>query len=494
WLEGNQWLVHGRSSKEHQEDILAWIVNMASRKVVQLPMLGRGRVGHVCRWIDGGFAMLVGWTEAFAPQADLIAFDRDGRRKWSQNRIHGDSAVGQEMIASEGISLTRSNEIALLGMDEVAFFDTQGRPTQSWPVDERWGRRHKYLAGFWAGSDGTLLFEDFDATNSIVRTTASGRIISQYSPQDREGRKLVNGRSAKLSPDGRVWVTDQHSLARLDANGTTDLVIGPPPSELELTAFSQVVVDPFNQIHVLDERTPTVHSFNESGRRIGIHTFTRTGSPSASTQPHLSLSQEGHVYVSIDDEWLPLPPLSAPVNHPTSRMPNKPPPTASNTAGHGAIPSETPDHLILSEYENAVISPRNGQPSRWIERRADGNWLEMVQGNYIVGDGRFVLRSSSDLAGEWRSYATLFDRSGNALATAPLARGTSYGNILFDGTHFIYHTAAGLLWAKTDGTPEFRWAPEGHANMHDSFLASSGKELWVVHSETRTVDRYSLPP
>lgn len=102
---------------------------------------------------------------------------------------------------------------------------------------------------------------------------------------------------------------------------------------------------------------------------------------------------------------------------------------------------------------------------------------------------------ADDCDDHWR--ASLFSPTGEPLRSIPLDPMFAYGDILYDGRHYLLLSGDQLpeqgMWLfDLDGQPLGRAYPSV-VGRYQGILARGGRELWIVGVESKEVERYAMP-
>jgi len=191
----------------------------------------------------------------------LVVLDADGTFDWSR---------GTRLCASHEMCFTPTGRIALLdrGQDGVQLIRWRGW----WSTYTRLGLESGERGGaykFQCTPTGEFLFLCSNRTGStLVRTDEDFELRGEIEPRHSEGTP-INVR-VRVSPAGRIWASDWHSLSRLGQDGLAEITLGVSPEEHRLTGASHVAVDREDRIFAVAERDDAVHEFDRTGKRVRV--------------------------------------------------------------------------------------------------------------------------------------------------------------------------------------------------------------------------------
>lgn len=490
WLGGDRWLVWGSGDSDSVDPIHAWWVDGATGKVQAGPDLGRGRVDHICRWINGGFALLIGRIHDFAPSSTLVTFDRSGREVWRHTGSADGKEESQSFLLTSGMAFTASDQIAVVGNDQVRLFSREGRPSGRWFLSGNLGRELNSLGAVCSGSDGTLLMEELGKVRTFLRFSSDGRLLNEFSPRRPDGTPVAPIYGFATAPrGGELWLNDSASLVAVDATGRVAQVLGPEPRLEQLTVPSFQSVDAYGRLHVFDGRTGAVHSFDGQGRRLRVLDHALLRDPQCYRRSVFA-SADGTTIVNLESAP---PGFSGSVLFAPDATNGIPLHLDLDPVSQDLKPMRAPGRALVEGYEFAYLVGMDGRLIKRIERRHGGHWLCRVRDTKVLPDGRILIASQEGEDWDDRWYASLFSSEGEPLSSTELPIQPRLSTVDHARGSFVYSTESGFVWVNQKGQIVFRCVPRGSAGAALGWITNQERELWVLSGREGQMDRYALP-
>src|SRR5206468_3699553 len=112
----------------------------------------------------------------------------------------------------------------------LALFAPDGTPAKRIDLAKAWSRTPIYPEDLTADVEGGLVVTDRCCSRApLVRTAADGTVRENVTPWFPGRKQEMSPERVRVGPDGRLWVTDGSAVARLDADGVADRLLGEPP-------------------------------------------------------------------------------------------------------------------------------------------------------------------------------------------------------------------------------------------------------------------------
>ena len=180
-------------------------------------------------------------------------------------------------------------------------------------MKKAWGREPAYPSDLSADRDGGVVVHDFQGDPPIVRMNADGTIRAQVKPRLKEGR-TIDLRDAQVAPDGVLWVSDGHTLYRLES-GLVGRVLGEAPDSLRLDQAAAVTMDGKGRIYAVVGRTGAAHGFGPDGTWLHVCVPDASDVPDELREKVYLIDEKGAVFRTItrraDGLWLERPETAA---------------------------------------------------------------------------------------------------------------------------------------------------------------------------------------
>jgi len=321
WLDGDRWVV---VLSEHRVggQASAWWLNASNGEFKAITGFNSAPISKITRSRDGGFVALVVNDFKYTTEQAVIAFDKAGKSRWQikEDNIGNDrgffsllrrgmsylklDSTGKDSVlfSPEDLTVTTTGQIAVLDnvRNTIEFFSNKGNFRKALDIEKLWGREPSYLSEITADQRGGIIVQDFQGSSPLVRMDVSGKILSQFTPRHPNGRIIDVIGGCKVSPLGRIWVSDGECLIRLRDDGVADLVLGMGPSEDKLGKIAALTVDQQGRLYAVDERTGAVHVYDHRGTRLRVCKPDVTDFKGKLVQAHVAAAADGSVYLASD--------------------------------------------------------------------------------------------------------------------------------------------------------------------------------------------------
>lgn len=492
WLSSNLWIITA-SDKAVGGKGVGWWIEATSGKIKKIPDFNPPPVKSITGSRDGGFVVLATTRLKYSMEDALIAFDKNGRRKWQikQNNDGRESSL----FSPEDLTVTTGNQVAVLDNihKAVQVFSDQGAFLKSFKLEAAWGRKPNYPSGIAADKNDGIIIRDFNGSPPLVRMSADGRVIGQYGLKHADGRVIDPTFGVKVSPSGRVWVSDGDCLVRVNDEGIADLLLGDPPVGDRLEKVATLTVDQRGQLYAVDQRTGTVHVFDKQGKRDRVCRPDVTDFQEKLYSAHVAADAEGFVYLSNgmrfhdNPRWLVFPPDGQ------RRMEKR---FGLDDIKELLYPLPSGKNHLIVGYQNAFLVDPVGRTLRTIERKPDRKWLARPERASVAPDGSFAIVTGG---GHYRNQSwqiNLYDSSGKPMRTVLQPPDCMDSCFVFTGKYIVTRTKTEICVSDDHGKPVQKFAPAMDGFDTDSwecFSTNGGREVWFTCAERKTVVRFELP-
>ncbi len=439
WVGGSRFVI---SLSEFGVDgkAQAWWVDAETGKVEPIPAFDCPSIERLVGATDGRFVALAILRSKYTLEKFVIGFDSQGRRQWSLKDDFNNKEPGS-LFSVEGIALTTEGEIVVLEniVNTLKFFDRDGHFRRAIDLKQAWGRKPNYVAGITADVDGGFLVSDFHGSPPFVRMAHDGAVRGGFVPKHRDGRIIGTVYGTAAAADGHFWISDGHSLMRLNDAGVVERVLGESPKPAQLGRIAGITVDPQGRIYAIDSRTGSVHVFDSAGKLIHVCQTKPTDFKTEIWFPAITTNDKEDVYLGLGEQFYP--DFKRPYAHFSAdgrRLENVVLPAGECFFQPGS------GVLVTLRYEDVRLIDPAGKLLRTINRRPDGNWLERPHAIALAPDGSMAI-----LAGRSRGRevsANLYKANGDPIRTIslPEAVGT-FPRIAYDGRRLVIAGDSGLL-------------------------------------------------
>jgi sugar lactone lactonase YvrE len=488
WLKDDQWIViHSPGGAEAKSD--AWLLDVSARSMTPIEEFDCPAVEAVDGCDDGSFVVLARHRYRYTSTPELIAFDADGRRRWS---IKGETPDREGLFSPEDIAVTAGGTIAVIDSIRkvVQLFDKNGKRGRTIDLLKAFGHEPNYPTGIATDTNGGFIVHDFGGSPSNWRLSPDGQVVAKLEPRFADARKLdTDGLKAGL---GRLWTTDGHSLFRLTDDGLVDLVVPPLPETDEIAGVAGFTVDHRGLFYVVSTRTGAVHVFDPSGRFLRVMEplpgdfatnmwaaeMTVAGDGSVFVRESLSFEPGSYLKFSCEGKRIGRLEQSEEVFR--QRWHFKPASLQRWIAG----------------YQEVLLVDEGGKRLQTIKRRPDRNWLQRVGPLGVAPDGGVAVSSTNaDTFGPGEPAISLYGPQGEPWKTIKLPIADHVLDVAYDGRWIVVSTESGLLVVDSqDGTVRKLTPPATSAHPHWNVFFVPDPPGLLLHEEgTLGVLRYQMP-
>jgi hypothetical protein len=485
WIAADRWLIH-LSSLAVGGKSTAWWVDGASGGVTGLQGFDCPAIEAADGTGDGGFVVLATRRYRNTMDSQLIAFDGEGRRRWS---VEKDPVHPNVQFFRDGLAVTARKEIVVLRTTDAAIdtLDRDGKYLRTLDLKTAWAHKPNYLVGLATDAEGGFLVEDFGGPSPAVWMRAAGDVrLALPACKFADGR-AADLRAFRVAPGGAIWATDRKCLARVAEDGTVAEVRGSPPSAAGLEEVAAACMDAAGNLYFADRRTHAVHVFSPDGKHLRTCVPDPADFPAGSRADHLTADGEGNVYLACllseplgGREYLHFSPRGERVGKKRFGL--------EHSGRWHAQPAS--GNFWVVGYQEVYLTDPSGKLLREIRRQPDRGWLDGLRDACVARDGSLVLV----VAGWHTAGAVLnfYSAAGEPLRTVPLVLAGAPLALAYDGRRAVVSTEAEMLWIDAAGGSmerlEFPDSPPAAGSR--LFLRGEPEaELWVV--ERKTIRRFA---
>jgi DNA-binding beta-propeller fold protein YncE len=434
---------------------------------------------------DGRCAALTVEWRRHSMVDDLHLLDADGDILWS---LHNDAGYGgrpEELLSPEDIARDGTNIVVLDNIRHtLQTFSPGGRLVRAIDLDDVWPRKPNYPTDLAPDRDGGFIVFDFNASNTLVRIDADGRIRSECLPRHPDGTPFRVRDGIKRSPRGDLWTCDGHTLLGLDESGVVTRVLGPPLQTASLATPGHVTMDRNGRTYVADQRTRAVHVFGPDGSAVGRCEPEAADLKDINGVGAIATAPDGAVYVALGS---PLGRIH--FDHDLHRV--GPVKIDVESIGQSWHFAPTGDLCWVSTYHDVFLVQGLTQVVRTISRRTDGKWMAYPGPVSVAPDGTAAIscrNQNNELT------VVICEPDGTPRADIPLPAAWVWGaRPLFDGSRLFVRWQDELFRFGLDGTPEGRWPLPDGARWEGPFLDGPTGDLLFVDREGWLVRRFRCP-
>ena len=390
WLNDNRFLLT-LSAYGIEKKAKAWWLDTEQQTLVELTKFDCPSVECLARLPDGGFTALATARYRYTMTSGLHAFDADGATRWSIAENSSDDQ--NDLFSPEAIAVNEAGEIVVLDVirHTLQFFSQQGTFLRRIDLETVWGREPNYPSGLAAVHSG-LIIRDFGAKKPFVRVDGTGAQQSAFAPRLTDGR-LVDCVDFETTSDDRVWVTDRHSLMRLDKNGVVDHVVGASLQTRKLNDIATLEIDSNGTLYAVDRRTATTHVFDSTLKPSHRCELEPSDFSGELFSPSLAVDDSGETQLCVSDMANP------------SRFVRFS--SQGERLGIFELEARTwqrqpgSDVGMLVLYDHIEMLNAKRETTRSIHRRPDGIWLEHPKSVRFDDEGRFAVLAENESRNEY---------------------------------------------------------------------------------------------
>ena len=500
WLKGNIWVVTTSVRGERSETSSAVRVDAATGVVTPLSAFVAPSIDSLAGFADGGFVALTKDYKTYTIEGAVTAFDELGNKHWDIREGQGEN----EVFSPEAVAVATTGEVVILEniRNELKIFSPEGKHRTTIKLKDAWGREPNYPSGLRADSSGGVIVNDFNGSPSFVRMSLTGKVLGEFTPEYKDGRKFDIRGDVQSTPTGELWTSDGHALLHLDKHGTADLVLGAMPNSRSLGRIGAVVVTRKGWIYASDERTGAVHVFNESGELQHVCEPDVRDYKGELSLPSLTVADSGDVFISHSDMAIAARPDFLHYDALGKRV-GIDKVSVDEVSQAWLSQAGTTNRWVLG-YTRAYLVDSDAKVLRPLERTADGQWLEAPGPGSVAPDGSIAVVSGAKgdpMSPLPKVLVSIFAADGNPIATwpAPDNISTFNGAIAYDGQRLAFilgkhEKPSGILLTDKQGHALVKAAYQSADYTAAVFFVQrrEGSELWVYDGKSM-IDRFAIP-
>jgi hypothetical protein len=441
---------------------------------------------------DGRFVALANLFSKYTIETSVIGFDAQGRRQWTVKVAYDDQEHGG-LFTAEDIARTTDGQIVVLDniASKLKSFDRDGHFLRTIDLEKAWGRKPNYASKIAADIDGGCLVLDFQGRPPFVRMTRDGAVRAEFEPKHADGRVVGTVHNVGVDADGHIWISDGHSILRLNDKGVVDRILGPHPVSALLGKIAGISVDVRGRFYAVDSRTGSVQVFDPAGKLLHVCETKPSDFNSEIHFPALTTDDKGDVYLGLggglqlsDDRR-----QYAHFSANGTRMGTVELPAAECSIQPGS------GNFVAKHFQDVSLIDPAGKTLRTIDRRPDGNWLDMPHAVALASDGSIAIVANHTRTGG--ITVNLYKANGDPVCTIPLPESAGgFPRIAYDGRRLIVAGDALFLIFDETGRPLWRSQPPlqvPQGMYYYPYILSGGGELALFDGKEPVLHRYELP-
>ena len=494
WIAGDRWLLLASESTVGAK-ASAWWLDALHGKLSRINGFDCPEVSKLTGTHDGGFAVLGIHRSRYSSENELISFDKKGRARW---RVGKDHAEAMDLLFSpEALSSGAPGHVTVLDniRKTVQHFDSVGRLQRTIKLETAWGRDPNYPTELTSGPGGELVIYDLNGSPSLVKMSSEYKVASQLTPKYSDGRRFLPVNSIATSPSGSVWISDGDSLARLNAKGETDRILGRLPLNGRLGDIDSLDVDQSGRIYAADGKTGAIHVFDSGGSRLRVCQPAQDELQSPGYGRHVGAVADGSVFLfaSTRDggQWGSIKYIS--FDSHGDRVGTRQLGLDVISERWYSLPGEG-KRLVLGYQATWVV---NGYDKviAMIRRRPDGKWLDGSDRASVATDGSFAIIVGAARGDGPIWTANLYTASGDPIRTVKLPAACERYFFTYTGKYLITRTTSEVCVFDNQGIPVLKFAPSVPDFANNSwacFTSMGGREFWLFPPERKSFYRYAL--
>jgi hypothetical protein len=420
----------------------------------------------------------------------LFCLGRDGQLLWAREK-GGYGGAPDDLLSPKDVARYGTNTFAVVDniRNTIQVFDLNDKLDRVIDLRKVWGREPSYPTDLAADVDNGFLLYDFDARSNFLRLGADGAIRFAGVPRLADGRPIPVRNGFVCSPQGAVWTCDGEALIRLTTNAVADRVLGVAPAQNVLYEAECAAVGPEDRVYVADRKSHVAHVFDASGRPLGI-CVPKTEDLTENTRvTHIAVSPDRQVFLQMgicNDGYLHFDEHFKRVGVATNAID----PISQTWCFQ---PSNGVAWMV--GYNNVyLVRGARQEMVRRVSRRADGRWLEYPEAAGVAPDGALAVASRSQSR---ESAINIYSPAGEPVSTFTVPFQVGYrGGLAYNGRHVFVADNDGVVVFKVDGTSigkaRLPWKAQD-SDWAGPFIASGGREIWLVELGALRVFRFSAP-
>jgi hypothetical protein len=476
WVGDGTWVITS-SPFEKKSKSSGWWLEVEGRKISEIKRFDSVTIEKVIGDGQGGFVTLGEYRMEYSSDHDLARYERDGSLLW-RKRQHGMSGKKDDLLSPEDVAITSNGEVTVLDKirHTLQIFSMEGKYLRTVDLDREWGRKANYPADLSADLVGGFLVKDFRGKPEFVRMDAQGKVRAEFNARHPDGRSMDAVRGVQVASNGRVWVSDGPSLARLSDDGVVDLVLGSAPQGQTLGEIAEVETDEMGNLYAVDRRTGSVHQFDSNGKRVRVYEAKPADFTAQVSGATIAIEPKGGVFLGVHDKSNFLHFSKDGTRLKDVRLSDWSMPKLAALAN---------GNFLVTEYVEALLLSGDRKLIQRIERRPDRRWFKNTDAGYAREDGSFAIVSHP---GYWRGEPWPVSFYGADGKPQKMMVMPGECNLLAVSGRIMATIAGDRIVALDEGgKPIFKAQARPQAELKNSeiFATRNGKEIWLVEGRSK---------
>ncbi len=476
-----RWLVT-HSAYGPDKPTSAWWFDPKKSELTALENWHESGEPHIAPIGKGDFVALMEVRHEYTQSSSLLRCDNTGKPIW---RIDGDGGFGgkdSDFLGPDDVAVATSGEIVLVDAVRVTLqlFDGEGKFLRLVSLKPLYSNDVPYTSDIRAHPKGGVIVGS-QSDKPLLHCDLDGKELDSLAPKrisgNEENASLEPPMSSDFAvgPDARIWCLDGERIARLDAHGVPDRVVGDTPSVDALNSPSDAWIDREGRIIVLDYDTKALHIFGRDGARAAVARITSNEIGRVrGFGERVAVGAKDELWLALNDGW--------------ARFDRQGVSLGDFAARAGSDLPLADGRAWLDRDGTLVLVDASGKALAEHRRRADGKWFDSID------FGGLQSTSGDELAFADGRTLCFYGADSSEHGTIELPRGW-YGRVALS-PHWIARSGsdASVVLVKRDGHTAVEFKPKGIDAKSSCSVGFSpdGNELWVVAIEARKLWRYRL--
>ncbi|MCC6405681.1 MAG: hypothetical protein IT453_00845 [Planctomycetes bacterium] len=424
----------------------------------------------------GGFVALLDISERYTSRHSLIRCYPDGKALWRFDDDAGYGGTDIELLSPDSVCVTSSGEVVVVDpvRESLQIFQDDGNFVRLVSLEDVYGESLRYTSEIEAHPNGGVVI-GAAGDIAVLHCDLEGKQIAALPPARVPDGPSRLSSDVEVAPDGSIWCRAGARLARLDARGTVERVLGESEKANELHSVSDAWIDRRGRVILLDYATKCWHVFDAEGKRTAIAALPRREPPIArASDEALVAGPGGEFWTRVAQGWQRFDADGRALDIVAERARQEVPLADGRAWTYG--------------LELGLLDPAGGVLAKH-ERLPDRRWFRYAR----IPAPQAVRADEVALVQE--NVVCIYGSNGEPVESHELPRGWG-GDIALSG-RWIACPGAGpsvLLWSRATRVA-FEFVPPDIGAKSSMVLGFSPdeRELWVVDLETRNLLRYALP-
>ena len=390
----SRFLVIGSRGSRGQKDEAAeaWWADFDSGSTTRIEPFDTCGIRGADVFPGGRFVVVVSRSQHHAVIEELIGFDPKGNRLWTVSE--GGNITESSLFSPQDVTITESGQVAVLSgiRNRIQLFDKDGRFQKCINLQETSGRKFRYPSHIARDREGGFLVCDFQ----YLRLNSQGAIQKVLPLQYPDGYEF-RGRAVHLSPQGKLWASDDERLMRLEETGraAAGAILGRIAEKIEFgfPESMSLTVDHSGRIYVIESRTHSIFVFNSEGDLLRILRPLPGDVSGTVSFRRLSVAESGDVYLSDGFDSPSLYLHFSPEGKRIGKVNLDPPEGFRNGYFHPCG-----ENRWMPMFDTvALVSPSN-QVLTTVRKQGDGNWFGQLGEIDSAPDGSLAVLSQGGVS------------------------------------------------------------------------------------------------